>query len=126
DLPEGREFTLSPAVLGGIIVLVLLLVGVVTSVYQVNTNEQAVILRFGKKVAIKDAGLHFKFPYGVDRRILVPVKRVDMEEFGTRSVHNRDIPDESLMLTGDLNLVRAAWDVQYTRENPEDYLFNVN
>jgi membrane protease subunit HflK len=126
DLPEGREFTLSPSVLFGVIVLVLLLVGVITSVYQVNTNEQAVILRFGKCIGVKGSGLHFKLPFGIDRRILVAVKRVDIEEFGIRSGRNREVPEESLMLTGDLNLVRAAWDVQYTRENPEEYLFNVD
>lgn len=126
DLPEGREFNLSPSVLGGIVALILLIAGVFTSVYQVNTDEQAVVLRFGKMVAIKDSGLHLKLPYGIEHVEKVAASRLDVEEFGYRErAPSRDIPEENLMLTGDLNLVRAGWNVQYTRSNPEDYLFNV-
>src|SRR3546814_20710218 len=67
------------------------------------------------------SGLHFKLPFGVDKVQLVATERVLKEEFGFRTVGeaqptryaDTELPDESLMLSGDLNMVDAEWVVQY-------------
>jgi membrane protease subunit HflK len=72
--------------------------------------------------------LHFKAPFGIDRVIKVPTRIVDVEAFGYRDRAGggqSGIREENSMLTGDLNIVLAGWDVQFSRENPRDFLFHV-
>ena len=116
-------------VVGGI----LLLLAAMSSVYTVQPEENAVVLRFGAfHVRIADPGLHFKLPLGIDQVIKVPVKRQLKEEFGfrtsaTSSREARGAPpgDEAQMLTGDLNAANVEWVVQYRIADPEAYLFKV-
>lgn len=115
----------------GIVVLALLAVGVVSSVYSVETEGQAVVKRFGKVVSIQDPGLKWKLPFGIDKAYFVPTKRVLKEEFGFRTVKpgrrttyakDNESSLESLMLTGDLNVIDVEWVVQYRISDPERYL----
>src|SRR3546814_20188456 len=77
------------------------------------------------------SGLHFKLPFGVDKVQLVATERVLKEEFGFRTVGDAqptryadtDLPDESLMLSGDLNMVDAEWVVQYRIADPVKFLY---
>lgn len=117
----------------GIILGILGIVFLSTLLYQVGTEEVGVITRFGKFLATTQPGLHMKIPYGVDRVDKVPVERVQKEEFGFRTlsagvrtefVKGRN-PEESLMLTGDLNSAIVEWIVQYRISDPVDYLFKV-
>jgi membrane protease subunit HflK len=131
-----RRFNLRPnvkKVVIGIIIGILGLIFLSTILYQVGTDEVGVITRFGKYIATTQPGLHVKIPYGVDRVVKVPVKRVQKEEFGFRTAkpgvrteYVKGIStEESLMLTGDLNSAIVEWIVQYRIGNPVDYLFNV-
>jgi len=78
-------------------------------------------------------GLHFKVPFGVERVQLVPTARVLKEEFGFRALaagqrpqqQRGDLSDESLMLTGDLNVIDVRWIVQYRVEDPVRFLFKL-
>jgi membrane protease subunit HflK len=78
-------------------------------------------------------GLHFKIPLGIETVTTVPTARVLKEEFGfrTRTAGRRtryeggDYSNESLMLTGDLNVIDVQWIVQYRIEDPVRYLFRV-
>ncbi len=112
---------------------VLLVVGVLLaaflafkSVYSVDPNEQAVVLRFGKEHSISPPGLHFCIPL-VDR-----VYTVSVEEHSVRlpfadeeSEHVRQYrQEETLMLTGDLNAASVEWTIQWKINNPRDYLFS--
>jgi membrane protease subunit HflK len=114
-------------------VLVVLAITVFTSVYIVDQRETAVLLRFGRFLRTEDEGLHFKFPFGIDQNINVETEVVKTEEFGYRteragvqSVFSaEDFPNESIMLTGDLNIVDAEWSIQYRIARPRDYLFKV-
>ncbi len=112
----------------GIILGILGIVFLSTLLYQVGTEEVGVITRFGKFLATTQPGLHMKIPYGVDRVDKVPVERVQKEEFGFRTlsagvrtefVKGRN-PEESLMLTGDLNSAIVEWIVQYRISDPVD------
>ncbi len=117
-------------------VVLLLVWGTMTSYYTVQPEGQAVVKRFGRVIAIKQPGLHFKLPFGIDQQTFVPTARVLKHEFGFRttaesrdgSTQYRKTPehqDESLMLTGDLKVVDVEWVVQYRVDNPDHYLHRV-
>lgn len=123
---------------GGLVLLVMAIVivlaGVFTSVYTVQPEGQAIVKRFGKVIAIKEPGLHFKLPFRIDRQYFVPTARVLKHEFGFRTA-SADQPtayrkspghrDESLMLTGDLKVIDVEWVVQYRVIDPDQYLHRV-
>lgn len=132
--PKGSNPNLNvKKVIIGIILGILGIIFLSTLLYQVGTEEVGVITRFGKFLATTQPGLHMKIPYGVDHVDKVPVERVQKEEFGFRTlsagvrtefVKGRN-PEESLMLTGDLNSAIVEWIVQYRIADPVDYLFKV-
>ena len=63
-------------------VFLLVIWGVMTSYYTVQPEGQAVVKRFGRVVAVKPPGLHFKLPFGIDQQTFVPTARVLKQEFG--------------------------------------------
>ena len=104
-----------------------------SSFFQIDTEEAGVVTRFGKYVRTVEPGLHFKVPF-VEKVYKVPVERQQKLEFGFRTEspgvnteYRRDgsTRDESLMLTGDLNLADVEWVVQYRIDDPYQYLFKV-
>ncbi len=107
--------------------------GLSTVYYTVQPEQQAVVKRFGAVVAITDPGLHFKIPFGIDRIQRVASTRVLKQEFGFRTLsqrgnepsryEEREYTEESLMLTGDLNVIEVEWVVQYRIQDPIKYLY---
>jgi modulator of FtsH protease HflK len=103
------------------------------SVYTVDPEEVGVVLRFGRYVRDAKPGLNFKLPLGMESVTKVPVERQLKEEFGFRTetpgvrtqYSKSEFDDESLMLTGDLNITDFEWVVQYRIINAYDYLFKV-
>ena len=102
--------------------------------YQVAPDEMGVILRFGRFVRSTPPGLHFKLPLGVETVTKVPVQRQLKLEFGFRTTKpginsQYEVPEEaareSLMLTGDLNVVIVEWIVQYKIKDPYKFLFRM-
>jgi membrane protease subunit HflK len=129
DIQRGLKY------IGPIVIVLLVITGVRTSFYTVEPDEQAVIIRFGKYVGAAEPGLHFKVPFGVDSVTLVKIKRVLQEEFGFRtqsvrgertSYSNTSYDDESLMVTGDLNVADVEWVVQYQISDPFKFLFQTS
>jgi membrane protease subunit HflK len=114
-------------------VAALVIWGAWSSFYTVQPEQQAVVKRFGRVFAVSDPGLHFKLPFGVDTVQRVATERVLKQEFGFRSEDiveagrtrfaGADYPDESLMLTGDLNIIDVEWVVQYRIADPIKYLY---
>ena len=105
-----------------------------SSFYTVQPEQQAVVKRFGEVIQITDPGLHFKLPFGIDQVQRVASARVLKQEFGFRTegqVDNRtsysqaDFSNESLMLTGDLNVIDVEWVVQYRIQDPIKYLYRL-
>lgn len=116
----------------GVFVFILFVAGT-TSFYTVDTDEEAIVLRFGRYTDTYPPGLHFKLPFGIDEAIRVKTKLRLKHEFGfrtkdasgTRTEYSRkQYEDESLMLTGDLNLAEVQWVVQFQIAQPQKYLFN--
>jgi len=106
----------------------------ISSFYTVQPEGKAVVKRFGKVVSIKEPGLHFKLPFPIDRKYFIPTERVLKEEFGFRTqkagqrtqyVRDKVHEDESLMLTGDLNVINVEWVVQYRINDPNKFLHRV-
>ena len=101
--------------------------------FTVEPEEVGLILRFGKYVRIANPGLNFKLPSPVEKVIKVPVQRQLKEEFGFRSLqpgirtqlNPRNYENESLMLTGDLNVAVVEWITQYRIRDPYKFLFKV-
>jgi len=116
-----------------IIVIVLLIVGF-GSFFQVGTEEEGVVTRFGKHVRTVTPGLKMKIPF-MEKVYKVPVERQKKQEFGfrtqqagVRTEYSRTgsvTEDEAIMLTGDLNLANVQWVVQYRVSDPYNYLFKV-
>ncbi len=106
-----------------------------SSFYTVQPEERAVVKRFGRVIGITDPGLHFKLPLGLDAVQLVATERVLKQEFGFRTEDSspsertryvdQDFPSESLMLTGDLNIIQVEWVVQYRIGDPIRYLYGM-
>jgi len=116
------------------VAIFLLLILIFTSFYSIGPNEAGVLRRFGKYVHTTNPGLHFKLPFGVDKVTPVKVKHVFKQEFGFRTIKagvrsqyakGTGYLDESLMLTGDLNVAVVEWIVQYTIKDAVKYLFKV-
>ena len=103
-----------------------------TSVYTVDANETAVILRLGEFLKTTDPGLQLKFPL-IDSVYKVKVDYQYKKEFGFRTIKpgvkshysTRGYEDESWMLTGDLKIADVRWVVQYKIYDPKKFLFNV-
>jgi modulator of FtsH protease HflK len=116
----------------GVVVLVLVW-GVMSTVYTVQPEERAVVKRFGEVIKISDPGLHFKLPFGIDDVQFVATERVLKQEFGFRTeggdgrtqYSGREFPDESLMLSGDLNIIDVEWVVQYRIADPMKFLYSM-
>ncbi len=103
--------------------------------YTVAVDEVGVVQRFGKYVRTAQPGLSFKLPRGIEKVTKVKVRYVFKEEFGfrtlqagvkTRYASSSSYQNESLMLTGDLNVAVVPWIVQYRINDPYNYLFKVH
>ncbi len=124
---------LKPKGLVTIIVLVLAAVLISSSTFVVDESEQAVITRFGAYSKTLGPGLHFKLPFGIEKKYIVDgSKVVKTEQFGFRtassgvnSQYQNGITSESIMLTGDLNIVDVEWIIQYRIVDPKAWLFSV-
>ena len=112
----------------------LLLVGGLTSYYQVEAEEEAVVMRFGKYIKTSQPGLHFRMPFGIDSYIAVAVRRQLKQEFGfstpnatnpSQTTGAREAEQVKHMVTGDLNAALVEWVIQYRIDDPTEYLFNV-
>ncbi len=132
--PPGARPPSIPAPLVGIIFVAGLVIwAALSSFYTVQPEQRAVVKRFGEVIKVSDPGLHFKLPFGVDQVQFVATERVLKQEFGfrTESVGERtqyasaDYPDESLMLSGDLNIIDVEWVVQYRIGDPMLFLYSM-
>jgi membrane protease subunit HflK len=114
-----------------VIVAFFLLILIGGSIYSIGPDEVGIVQRFGRYMATTPSGLHLKIPFGVDKVTPVKVERVFKEEFGMRTLRagvktqysSRSYLDESLMLTGDLNILDVRWIVQFKIADPYKLLF---
>lgn len=127
------QFNLSPKLILAAIAIVFLFLLVMSSLFVVDQTEESVILRFGKFNRIVGPGLQTKLPFGIDRNYNVATKVVQTMNFGNNPYTSNNFmttpsgstAGESIMLTGDLNIVDVQWVIQYRIEDPAKWLFNV-
>ncbi len=113
------------------IIIILFLAWLASGIYIVDPQEVGVVKRFGKYVRITYPGPHWHLPYPIEEVIKPQVTKVWRLEIGFRTIPGtnppryRTIPQESLMLTGDENIIRVEFIVQYKIKDPVKFLFNV-
>jgi len=98
-----------------------------TGAYVVGPDEVGVVLTFGQHTRVTQSGLNYHLPYPIETVQTPKVTEVKRVEIGFRSMGNnqfRTIEKESLMLTGDENIVDAELIVQYKIKDAVSYLFN--
>lgn len=99
-----------------------------TGVYMVGPDEVGVVRTFGEYTRVAQSGLNYHLPYPIEQVNTPAVTEVKRIEIGFRTLRNgqyRTVEKESLMLTGDENIVDAEMIVQYKIKDPEAYLFKI-
>jgi membrane protease subunit HflK len=99
-----------------------------TGVYMVGPDEVGVVRTFGEYTRVSQSGLNYHFPYPIEQVNTPAVTEVKRIEIGFRTLRNgqyRTVEKESLMLTGDENIVDAEMIVQYKIKDPVAYLFKI-
>ena len=116
------NFKITPVLVG------ILLFWLATGVYVVGPDEVGVVRTFGKFTRVVQSGLNWKFPAPIETVDTPKVTEVKRIEIGFRTLKNgqyRSVEKESLMLTGDENIVDAEMIVQYKIKDPVAYLFRI-
>ncbi|MEH6475905.1 MAG: FtsH protease activity modulator HflK [Sneathiella sp.] len=111
-----------------IIFMVAIVVWLASGFYKVETNQQGVVLRFGEKVAITQPGLNYHLPFPIETVLVPNVTKVNSIEIGfrqTRSGSQTPFTAESLMLTGDENIINIGFTVLWRIKDASEFLFNV-
>ena len=118
---------------GRILALIVAALWILSGIYIVEPDEIGVVQRFGAFDRTAGPGPHYHIPFPVESVTTPKVTRIQRMEFGFRTVGRqgdsqaatRPVPEESLMLTGDENIVDVQFTVQFVIKEPVDYLFNV-
>lgn len=103
--------------------LALAVIGYLAFTVTVKPDEQGVVLRFGKYDRTLLPGLNFRLPYPLEEVFLPKVTRVNTIVIGAQG--SRDVRAESLMLTGDENIVDVDFTVLWQVKDAKDFLFNI-
>lgn len=120
----------SPKQLAGLIALGVVSLWLVSGFYKINPDENGVVLYFGKLYSIATPGLNYYIPYPFGELVKKSITSVNTEEFGynsggKRGSYGRNLEAESLMLTGDENIVDIEFQVQWQINNIEEFAFNI-
>ena len=99
-----------------------------TGVYMVGPDEVGIVRTFGEYTRVAQSGLNYHLPYPIEQVNTPAVTEVKRVEIGFRTLRDgqyRTVEKESLMLTGDENIVDAEMIVQYKIKDPVKYLFRI-
>ncbi len=128
----GRGAGGSKPIFLGLIILVI--IWIASGLYRVLPDEQGVVLRFGKFVNTTQPGLNYHIPYPIERALTPKVTKVNRMDIGFRSGSDTgfssgggvaDVPEESLMLTGDENIVNIDFSVFWVIKDAGKFLFKI-
>ena len=122
--PKSKKRIKNLSIAAAVIIVLVILVS--SSYYLVSDKQQAVVTTFGKYTGKTDAGIHFKIPF-IQEAYLVDVNVSLKEEIGYRTYADGStprIPNESKMITGDLNIVNVDFFVEYRISDPYKYLYH--
>ena len=129
-MPGSRMGGGKPIILG-LVIIGLIWVG--SGLYRVLPDEQGVVLRFGKFVKTTQPGLNYHIPFPVESVLTPKVTKVNRMDVGFRSSSDTgfssggvaDVPEESLMLTGDENIVNIDFSVFWVIKDAGNFLFKI-
>jgi membrane protease subunit HflK len=134
---QDRFRRIMPGGFGGsrglvLVVIAALVLWGLTGFYKVEQDEIGVVLRFGRFVGYTQPGLNYHLPTPIETVVTPSVTRINRVELGYRSpgenrrgATSRDTLEESLMLTGDENIVDINFSVFWRVNDPEKFLFNI-
>ena len=113
--------------------IILLIIWAASGLYRVLPDEQGVVLRFGKFVNTTQPGLNYHFPYPIETALTPKVTKLNRMDVGFRagsdsgfsSAGIADVPEESLMLTGDENIVNIDFSVFWVIKDAGNFLFKI-
>ena len=126
----GGKGGAKPIIIG---IIILLIVWTLSGLYRVLPDEQGVVLRFGKFVKTTQPGLNYHLPFPVESVLTPKVTKVNRMDIGFRSERDSgfssggvaDVPEESLMLTGDENIVNIDFSVFWVIKDAGNFLFKI-
>jgi membrane protease subunit HflK len=130
-LPGGSKSGGKPI---GLILIILLFVWLASGLYRVLPDEQGVVLRFGKFIKSTQPGLNYHIPFPIETVQTPKVTKVNRMDIGFRSERDSgfssgggvaDVPQESLMLTGDENIVNIDFSVFWVIKDAGKFLFEI-
>ena len=130
-LPGGSASGSKPI---GLILLILVFVWIASGLYRVLPDEQGVVIRFGKFIKTTQPGLNYHIPFPVEAVETPKVTKVNRIDIGFRSERDSgfssgggvaDVPQESLMLTGDENIVNIDFSVFWLIKDAGKFLFKI-
>ena len=129
-LPGGASGGGKPIIFG---LTILVIVWALSGLYRVLPDEQGVVLRFGKFVTTTQPGLNYHIPFPVESVLTPKVTKVNRIDIGFRSERDTgftsgvvaDVPEESLMLTGDENIVNIDFSVFWVIKDAGNFLFKI-
>ena len=129
EFSGGKSGGSRPIIIGLLIVLVLYMA---SGLYRVLPDEQGVVLRFGKYIHTTQPGLHYHFPTPFERVLTPKVTKVNRVDVGFRPASDSgrssgvgNVPEESLMLTGEENIVDINYSVFWVIKDAQKFLFNI-
>jgi membrane protease subunit HflK len=133
--PSGAgKLVITSGMIIAVIVVLVVVAGFFTSVFTVAQQERGVVTRFGKYNRTVQPGLNYKLPLGIEQHFKVSTEKVQSMSFGFRTLSagvdsqrdSTEYDEESIMLTGDLNIIDVEWIIQYYIRDPQQWLFNVD
>ncbi|MFW5768544.1 MAG: FtsH protease activity modulator HflK [Spirochaetota bacterium] len=131
--PNQKPFKIKPKLVVIVIAIVVFIILISSSLFVVDQTEEAIVLLFGRMNRTAAPGLHLKLPFGIEKNYNVPTQVIQNMSFGFRTAEPgittayspADYPEESIMLTGDLNIIDVEWVIQYRIVDAQAWLFNV-
>ena len=128
-IPGGKSSGSKPIIFG---LILLIVVWAFSGLYRVLPDEQGVVLRFGKFTSTTQPGLNYHIPYPVETVLTPKVTKVNRIDIGFRSASDSgrtsgigDVSEESLMLTGDENIVNIDFSVFWVIKDAGQFLFKI-
>ena len=117
---DGNPFSIKTVVAASLVLLALWLA---TGFYRVQEGDLAVVLRFGEMVRTSGAGLQYHVPAPIERVLIQKVAAVNTIDGGMRTDKNGEATDQSLILTGDENMVHTNYTVLWKIKDISEFLF---
>jgi len=128
-IPGGKSSGSKPIIFG---LILLIVVWAFSGLYRVLPDEQGVVLRFGKFISTTQPGLNYHIPYPVETVLTPKVTKVNRIDIGFRAASDSgrtsgvgDVSEESLMLTGDENIVNIDFSVFWLIKDAGQFLFKI-